>query len=115
MSTRNSLAALEGASALLVAGATTAADASTYNIAGPKAFQGDAVVTKTGTGTYTIVVKPFKGPQGIAVPFVAAWVGIAEITSSTYSNDTLTVGVSTFSAMDATAADEKFSFMILAL
>lgn len=115
MSVRNSLGQLEGASALFVAGMTTAADASTYQIAAPKALAGDVVVTKTGTGVYTVVITPFKAPQGIAIPVVTPFNGTAKVTSVSYSGDTLTVGISTFSGLDTTAADEEFSFMILAV
>lgn len=117
MSTRNSIAAREGASALGVAGKLTASDASTYAIVTPLAFAGDVVVAKTGTGVYTITINPFKGPQGLVRTIVALCgaTGCIEIDSETYTNDSLVVTVKTYAVDGSTATNKAFSFDILAM
>ena len=115
--TRNSLAQLEGASALYVGGKLTAADASSYVVLAPKALASDVVVAKSGTGVYTITIAPFKGPQGLIATIVSLTgaSGIARVDSETYTGDSVVVTVKTFAVDGTSAADKAFSFHILAV
>jgi hypothetical protein len=117
MSMRNTMAQLEGASALFAAGKTTAADASTYSLSTPKAFQGDIVIAKSSTGVYTITINPFKGPQGNVntVVSLTAASGIVRVDSAVYTGDSLVITVKTFAVDGTTAADKAFSFMTFAV
>lgn len=117
MGVRNTLAQLEGASALFAAGKTTAADASTYALSTPKAFQGDIVIAKSSTGVYTITINPFKGPQGNvnAVVSLTTASGIVRVDSTTYTGDSLVITVKTFAVDGTTATDKAFSFIAWAV
>jgi hypothetical protein len=117
MSMRNSLAQLEGASALFAAGKTTAADASTYTLSMAPALKGDAVVAKSGTGVYTITINPFVGPQGLVNTVVGLTTasGVARVDSEVYTAASLVITVKTFAVDGTTATDKTFSFFSLAV
>ena len=114
MSTRNSLAALEGASALFAAG--NVASDGTGTILAPRVTAGDVVTTKTGTGVYTVTINPFKGPQGklVTVATLKAASGIIRVESETYTGDSVVITVKTFAVDGTSAADKAFNFQIFA-
>jgi len=117
MSMQNSLAHMEGASALFAAGKTTAADAATYTLSTPKAFQGSIVIAKSTTGVFTITLNPFKGPQGHVntVVSLTGASGIVRVDSETYTGESLVITVLTFAVDGTTAADKAFSFITFAV
>ena len=114
MGVRHSLAQIEGISALFIAG-SSASDGTASNLISPLGQAGDVAVTKTGTGTYTVVVKDFKGPLGkvVAMVCLGANSGILQ-QSVSYSGTTLTLAVSSFAVDGTTATDKSFSFEIWA-
>ena len=116
---KHALGQVEGASALFVAGKcvpTSSTVATLSQLSPPLAMQDDMTAT-LASSVFTIVITNFKGPLGSVVPMVSALhatAGVfATIVSTSYSGDTLTLIVNTFSA-EATPADETFFFTIWA-
>lgn len=114
MSMRNSLAALEGISALAVAGTVNTDGTST--VLAPLATASDVVTAKSSTGVFTITITPFKGPQGLIIPVVCPTTasGIVQVYSSTYTGDSVVITVKTFAVDGTTATDKQFNFHVLA-
>jgi hypothetical protein len=63
----------------------------------PNGISGDIAITDTGPGIYDIVVKNFKGPQGVVnvqlTPYVTSV--MASVTARSYSGDDFSVTIHT--------------------
>lgn len=113
---RASWANVEGTGALFLAGKVTGASGALTNLSGPLAHQSVISCTRTGAGTYSITLNPFKAPLG------AVNVGLTPVTADracsisagpTYTGDSLALTVKTRSITGAPAdtdADFYFEF-----
>jgi hypothetical protein len=114
---RNSLAHVEGAGALLVAGKVTGTNGALSNLSTPVAHQSTMSCQRTGTGAYTLTLAPFKGPTGavnIQLDVQVADVSI-RFNTHTYTGDSLSITVTTRTIGTTPApVDSDFFFFVMA-
>lgn len=116
MGVRHTWAQLDGSGTLFVAGKiNVAAGVPTLQLSGPVGQQNDISIVDTGVGDYDLTIANFKGPIGFAIGIAvvnSTTIGGAVIEGSSYSSDTLSIGVGVFSS--GARVDASVGFIIYA-